>query len=115
MQPDALKGGFADLPVQSATAFRSVLQAMARPGTIHQLPGALPGPSRLGGNRRLPFFLRQRYLTQGTLLTGKLNFRTTTTPRTRRNGSSRGEVQAEPRADVLVTSDRKTSSSSPRA
>ena len=33
----------------------------------------------------------------GTLLTGKLNFRTTTTPRTRRNGSSRGEVQAEAR------------------
>ena len=31
------------------------------------------------------------------LLTGKLNFRTTTTPRTRRNGSSRGEVQAEAR------------------
>ena len=33
----------------------------------------------------------------GTLLTGKLYFRTTTTPRTRRNGSSRGEVQAEAR------------------
>ena len=46
MQPDALKGGFADLPVQSATAFRSVLQAMARPGTIHQLAGAAP-PSPL--------------------------------------------------------------------
>ena len=46
MQPDALKGGFADLPVQSATAFRSVLQAMARPGTIHQLAGASP-PSPL--------------------------------------------------------------------
>ena len=44
MQPDALKGGFADLPVQSATAFRSVLQAMARPGTIHQLAGAAPPP-----------------------------------------------------------------------
>ena len=44
MQPDALKGGFADLPVQSATAFRSVLQAMARPGTIHQLAGAVPPP-----------------------------------------------------------------------
>ncbi len=44
MQPDALIGGFADLPVQSATAFRSVLQAMARPGTIHQLAGAVPPP-----------------------------------------------------------------------
>ena len=42
MQPDALKGGFADLPVQSATAFRAVMQAMARPGTIHQLDGAMP-------------------------------------------------------------------------
>ena len=40
MQPDALKGGFADLPVQSATAFRAVMQAMARPGTIHHLTGA---------------------------------------------------------------------------
>ena len=48
MQPDALKGGFADLSVQSATAFRSVLQAMARPGTIHQLAGAAP-PSPLSG------------------------------------------------------------------
>ena len=42
MQPDALKGGFADLPVQSATAFRAVMQAMARPGTIHHLVGAMP-------------------------------------------------------------------------
>ena len=42
MQPDALKGGFADLPVQSATAFRAVMQAMARPGTIHHLDGAVP-------------------------------------------------------------------------
>ena len=44
MPPDALKGCFADLPVQSATAFRSVLQAMARPGTIHHLAGATPPP-----------------------------------------------------------------------
>ena len=44
MQPDALKGGFANLPVQSATAFRSILQAMAQPGTIHQLEGAVPPP-----------------------------------------------------------------------
>ena len=42
MKPDALKGGFGNLPVQSATAFRSVMQAMARPGTIHHLDGALP-------------------------------------------------------------------------
>ena len=42
MQPDALKGGFADLPVQSAAAFRAVMQAMARPGTIHHLDGAMP-------------------------------------------------------------------------
>ncbi len=45
MQPDVLKGGFVDQQVQSATAFRSVLQAMARPGTIHQLAGAAPPPS----------------------------------------------------------------------
>ena len=46
MQPDALIGGFTDLSVQSATAFRSILQAMAQPGTIHQLEGAVP-PSPL--------------------------------------------------------------------
>jgi alpha-D-ribose 1-methylphosphonate 5-triphosphate synthase subunit PhnH len=39
---DALTGGFAEAPVQSARAFRAVLEAMARPGTIHRVAGALP-------------------------------------------------------------------------
>jgi alpha-D-ribose 1-methylphosphonate 5-triphosphate synthase subunit PhnH len=42
MTPTALTGGFVDAPLQSARAFRSILQAMARPGTIHDLTGALP-------------------------------------------------------------------------
>ena len=45
MQPDALKGGFTDRSVQSATAFRSILQAMAQPGTIHHVEGVAPPPS----------------------------------------------------------------------
>jgi alpha-D-ribose 1-methylphosphonate 5-triphosphate synthase subunit PhnH len=36
----ALSGGFHDAPVQSARAFRQVMEAMARPGTIRQVAGA---------------------------------------------------------------------------
>jgi alpha-D-ribose 1-methylphosphonate 5-triphosphate synthase subunit PhnH len=39
---EALSGGFTDAPVQSARAFRKVLEAMARPGTICQVTGATP-------------------------------------------------------------------------
>lgn len=39
---DALSGGFAQAPLQSARAFRAVLEAMARPGTIQTVSGALP-------------------------------------------------------------------------
>ncbi len=42
MTPDALMGGFAAAPQQSARAFRGVLEAMARPGTLHLLEGAAP-------------------------------------------------------------------------
>lgn len=42
MQADALTGGFADAPVDAARAFRAALQAMARPGTIHEVEGAAP-------------------------------------------------------------------------
>ena len=42
MTPDALLGGFADAPVQSAHAFRASLDALARPGTLHRLTGATP-------------------------------------------------------------------------
>jgi alpha-D-ribose 1-methylphosphonate 5-triphosphate synthase subunit PhnH len=41
---DALSGGFTDAPVQSAHAFRAVLEAMARPGTIHDVTGVVPPP-----------------------------------------------------------------------
>lgn len=39
---DALSGGFTDAPVQSARAFREVLEALARPGTIRRVHGAQP-------------------------------------------------------------------------
>ncbi|MCB6179775.1 phosphonate C-P lyase system protein PhnH [Rhodobacter sp. Har01] len=42
MIADALAGGFTEAPVQSARAFREVLEAMARPGTIHRVTGARP-------------------------------------------------------------------------
>jgi alpha-D-ribose 1-methylphosphonate 5-triphosphate synthase subunit PhnH len=42
MITEALSGGFTDAPIQSARAFRGVLEAMARPGTIHEVRGATP-------------------------------------------------------------------------
>jgi alpha-D-ribose 1-methylphosphonate 5-triphosphate synthase subunit PhnH len=45
MMNDALVGGFADAPTQSARAFRALLEAMARPGTIWPLESAsTPAP-----------------------------------------------------------------------
>ena len=42
MQANTLSGGFADPATQSANAFRSVMEAMARPGTIQDIHGAAP-------------------------------------------------------------------------
>jgi alpha-D-ribose 1-methylphosphonate 5-triphosphate synthase subunit PhnH len=42
MQADMLSGGFSDGSTQSAHAFRRVMEAMARPGTIHRLASAEP-------------------------------------------------------------------------
>ena len=42
MTPDTLSGGFADAPVQSAHAFRGLLDALSRPGVISTLAGAIP-------------------------------------------------------------------------
>ena len=42
MLADTLTGGFSDPAVQSAHAFRSVMEAMARPGTIQSIAGATP-------------------------------------------------------------------------
>ncbi|MEL6451173.1 MAG: phosphonate C-P lyase system protein PhnH [Pseudomonadota bacterium] len=42
MDHASLAGGFADPPQQAANAFRSLMQAMARPGTIYDLAGAVP-------------------------------------------------------------------------
>lgn len=39
---DALAGGFTEAPLQSARAFREILEAMARPGTIRRVAGAQP-------------------------------------------------------------------------
>ncbi|MFZ7092457.1 phosphonate C-P lyase system protein PhnH [Primorskyibacter sp. 2E233] len=42
MQMTALDGGFADPALQSAKAFRGVMTAMAQPGFIAELHGAMP-------------------------------------------------------------------------
>ena len=42
MRADALEGGFADPAPDAAHAFRAIMEAMARPGTIHDLVGAAP-------------------------------------------------------------------------
>lgn len=42
MQAETLSGGFADPAIQSAHAFRSVMETMARPGTLHEITGATP-------------------------------------------------------------------------
>ncbi len=45
MIPDALSGGFADTPAESARAFRAILEAMARPGRLYQVAGVTrPAP-----------------------------------------------------------------------
>ncbi len=42
MDAQTLGGGFTDPAIQSARAFRSVMEAMARPGTICNIAGAEP-------------------------------------------------------------------------
>jgi len=42
MQADVLSGGFADPAIDAAHAFRSVMEAMARPGSIHNISDATP-------------------------------------------------------------------------
>jgi alpha-D-ribose 1-methylphosphonate 5-triphosphate synthase subunit PhnH len=42
MQAETLSGGFADPAIQAAHAFRSVMEAMARPGTLQDITGAEP-------------------------------------------------------------------------
>lgn len=42
MSADALTGGFAAPALDAARAFRAVLEAVARPGTIHTVTGAAP-------------------------------------------------------------------------
>ena len=44
MLADTLSGGFGDPAVQSAHAFRSVMEAMARPGPLQHVHGAKPPP-----------------------------------------------------------------------
>lgn len=42
MIPDPLSGGFDAPPVQAAHAFRAIMEAMARPGSIYGVSGARP-------------------------------------------------------------------------
>lgn len=42
MTPDAMIGGFADAPTQSANGFRAILSALSRPGDIRSVDGAHP-------------------------------------------------------------------------
>ena len=42
MDAAALEGGFADVPLEAARAFRQIMNVMARPGEIAELAGALP-------------------------------------------------------------------------
>ncbi|MFL4469865.1 phosphonate C-P lyase system protein PhnH [Tateyamaria armeniaca] len=42
MQAKTLSGGFADPAIDAAHTFRAVMEAMARPGTIHNISGATP-------------------------------------------------------------------------
>ena len=42
MQANTLSGGFANPAVDAAHAFRSLMEAMARPGTIQDIEGAAP-------------------------------------------------------------------------
>jgi len=42
MQAETLAGGFTNPAIGSAHAFRSVMEAMARPGTIHGINGTQP-------------------------------------------------------------------------
>lgn len=44
MSTDALTGGFAAPATDAARAFRAVLEATARPGSIHTVTGAAPPP-----------------------------------------------------------------------
>ena len=42
MDAAALEGGFADVPLEAARAFRQIMNVMARPGEIAELAGAFP-------------------------------------------------------------------------
>ncbi|SEL94309.1 alpha-D-ribose 1-methylphosphonate 5-triphosphate synthase subunit PhnH [Roseovarius azorensis] len=42
MEALALQGGFSDASVEAALAFRAVMRAMARPGTVEHVAGAVP-------------------------------------------------------------------------
>lgn len=42
MSAHAFQGGFSDSAIDAAKVFRAVMEAMARPGTLHNVAGALP-------------------------------------------------------------------------
>lgn len=42
MDTHVLEGGFADLPIDASHAFRAIMTAMARPGDVRTVKGAVP-------------------------------------------------------------------------
>lgn len=51
MQTVAIEGGFLDAPVQASRAFRQIMDALARPGTICDLGGAnAPAPMSIAAS-----------------------------------------------------------------
>ena len=40
MQAESMQGGFTNAPIDAAIAFRAAIDAMSRPGTVHEVKGA---------------------------------------------------------------------------
>ena len=62
MKAETLAGGFENPAIQSAHAFRNIMEAMARPGTLCNIEGAAPpAPAFQGCGQCAVDPLRHRY------------------------------------------------------